>query len=54
MEVLFHLSGLSFVESTLIYDIWNGLVYDALTSAPNMWLDWLPIDLELYDEMLCV
>lgn len=38
METAPHLSGLSFVETCLIYDIGNGLVYDGLTSASNTWL----------------
>lgn len=38
IEASSHLSGLGFVKSILIYDIGNGLVYDDLTSAPNMWL----------------
>lgn len=38
MKALSHLSGLGFVDTVLIYDIGNGLVYDGLTSAPNMWL----------------
>lgn len=31
IEVSSYLSGLSFVETFLIYDVWNGLVYDDLT-----------------------
>lgn len=47
MEASFHLSGLSFVEAVLIYDIGNGLVYDDLTSAHSMWLHWRRIDPKL-------